>query len=204
MHTARVRLHQLVSITQGMATTGKGAGARPGEWNLNLVESGDIEDDSLRLEGLRPIAIEQNARTEKHLLKPYDLLVTARSHALKVALVPPAITRTMASATLLVARPFSPDTGIAHYLWYFLTSQQGRAAAESRVAMGATIPSLSAAALGEIQVPLPSARDLHVLAKLAEASEAAYAAAVDAARLRRETLRDALIDAIVSEPREEG
>ena len=71
------------------------------------------------------------------------------------------------------------------------------------VAMGATIPSLSARALAEIEIPLPSARDLNVFAKLVEASEASYAASIDAARLRRETLRDALIDVVFSDVEEE-
>lgn len=198
-----MRLQELASISQGMVTTGKGAGARPGEWSLKVVESGDIEGDALRMDALRTVEVEQNARTEKHLLKPYDLLVTARSQAVKVALVPPVVSRTVAAATLLVVRPLSSDSGIAHYLWYFLTSRQGRAAAEAMVAMGASIPSLSASALGQVEVALPNTHDLHVLANLIEASEASYAASIQAARLRRETLRDAIICAISADPWEE-
>ena len=183
----------LASITQGIATSGKGAGARAGEWNLRVVESSDIQADSVQLDGLRTIEVEQNPRTEKHLLRPYDVLVTARSQSVKVALVPPQVTRTVAGPTLLVVRPLEPETGVSQYLWYYLTSQQGRAAVEARVAAGASIPSLSAAALGEVEVPIPDSRKLHVLAELIEASEDAYAASNAVARLQREVLRDSII-----------
>lgn len=196
-------LRELVSITQGMTTTGKGAGARPGDWSLNIVESGDIAADAFRFDALRTIDVEDNARTEKHLLRPYDVLVTARSQSVKVALVPPRVSRTVAASTLLVLRPKMPEAGLGAYVWYFLTSRQGRAAAEARVAMGATIPSLSAAALGEVEVRVPPARVLHVLANFIEASEAAFAASVEAARLRRETLRDAVIQAMALDDVEE-
>src|SRR5579862_9388720 len=161
-----------------MATSGKGAGARPGEWTLYVVESGDIDADTIRLEALRSIQVEQNVRTEKHLLRPYDVLVTARSQSVKVALVPARVSRTVAASTLLLVRPLSPETELAHYLWYYLTSRSGRAAVEARVAAGATIPSLSAAALAEVDVPLPTRRELHLLADFIEASEQAYHASV--------------------------
>ena len=191
-------LRQLATVTQGIATSGKGAGARQGEWSLHLVESGDIAADGVRLEGLRTIDVERNARTEKHLLRPFDILVTARSQSVKVALVPPQVTRTVAGSTLLVVRPSLPETGVAHYLWYYLTSRQGRAAVEARVAAGATIPSLSAAALGEVDVPLPTPKEMHLLADFVEASEEAYAASISVARLQRETLRDSIIGRIAA------
>ena len=62
-----------------------------------------------------------------------------------------------------------------------------------RLTVNATITSLSATSLGEVEVPVPSDRELDVVARLVEASEAAYASAIEAARLRREILRDALI-----------
>ena len=60
----------------------------------------------------------------------------------------------------------------------------------------ATLKSLSARSLGEIEVPVPSARDLDLVAQLVEASEEAYTGAVEAARLRREIVRDAVVDEI--------
>ena len=127
------------------------------------------------------------------LLRPFDVLVTARSGSVQVALVPPGVSRTVAGITLLVTRPKKPESGMGHWLWYFLTSASGREQLARRVTVTATLRSLSAKSLGEIEVPVPSARELDVVARLVEASEAAYAESVKAARLRRETLRNAVV-----------
>lgn len=190
------RVVDLASVTQGLATSGAGAGAKAGDWNVRFVDSADIQDDRLDLDDLRTRAIQQNARTEKHLLKPYDVLVTARSTTIKAALVPPAVTRTVAGATLLVVRPNQPEVGIGHFLWYFFTSAYGRAQIAARLTAGATIASLSARGLEEITVPAPDARHLHRLADLIEESERAYSAAVEAAHQRRTVVRDHIINSL--------
>ena len=85
---------------------------------------------------------------------------------------------------------------MGHWLWYCLTSSHGRAQLARRMTVSATLKSLSARNLGEIQVPVPSPRELDTVARLIEAAEAAYASSVEAARLRRETLRDSMISEI--------
>ena len=150
----------------------------------------------LDLNGLREIEVASGVRTERHLLRPFDVLVTARAGAVQTALVPPGVSRTVAGVTLLVVRPKQPESGMGHWLWYFLTSAHGRAQLARRMTVSATITSLSARNLGEVAVPVPSPRELDVVVELVEASEAAYAAALEAARLRRETLRDAIINDI--------
>ena len=77
---------------------------------------------------------------------------------------------------------------MGHWRWHFLTSASGREQLARRVTVTATLRSLSAKSLGEIEVPVPSARELDAVARLVEASEAA--------RLRRETLRDAVVHEI--------
>ena len=85
---------------------------------------------------------------------------------------------------------------MGHWLWYFLSSSRARAQIARRMTVSATITSLSARSLGEVEVPVPSPRDLDRVVQLVETSEAAYASAVEAARLRRETLRDAIMQEI--------
>lgn len=189
-------LYELASVTQGLSASGPGAGSRAGDWTVRVVDSADIQDDRLSLEDLRAIAIQQNVKTEKHLLRPYDVLVTARSTTIKAALVPPSITRTVAGATLLVVRPFEPELGIGHYLWYFMTSAQGRAQVAARLTAGATIASLSARSLEQVLAPIPDASHLHRLARLIEESERAYVAALEAAQQRRSVIRDHIIGSI--------
>ena len=127
---------------------------------LRVVESSDLRDSGwLDLEGLREVGVVQGVRTERHLLRPFDVLVTARSGAVQAALVPPEVSRTVAGVTLLVVRPKEPESGMGHWLWYFLTSAQGRAQIASRMTVTATLKSLSAGSLGEIEAPIPSPRD---------------------------------------------
>lgn len=189
---------EVVDVHQGLGRSGRGAGARPGEWGLRLVESGDLPEGGgwLDLDGLREIEVDHNVRTERHLLQPFDVLVAARAESPRAALVPPGVSRTVAGVTLLVVRPKHPDSGLGHWLWWFLSSPHGQAQLARRLTVSSTITSLSASSLREVEVPVPSARELHQAAELVEASEAAYEAAVEAARLRRDALRDSLIHEI--------
>ena len=100
---------------------------------------------------------------------------------------------------MLVVRPKAPESGMGHWLWYFLTSAHGRAQLAKRITVSSTLKSLSARNLGEVEVPVPSPRDLDTVARLVEASESAYTSAVEAARLRRDALRDSLIQEIARE-----
>ena len=187
----------IAEVSQGLARVGRGAGARPGDWRLGMVESGDIREDGwLDLTGLREVGVVRSVRTERHLLRPYDVLVTARAGLIQVALVPPYVSRTVAGITLLVVRPKDPETGMGHWLWYFLSSTHGKSQIAKRQTVNATVTSLSAANLREIKVPHPSPRKVDHIARLVEASEAAYETAVEAARLRRSVLRDAIISQI--------
>ena len=179
---------------------GRGAGAQPGDWRLRVVESSDIINDGLSLEGLREIEVRQGARTEAHLLEPFDIIVTARSQTVKVALVLPDVSRTVAAATLLVVRTPDPGSGLAHFLWYYLTSTRGRAEVAARIT-ATSLPTLSARALGDVPMPLPPGHDLHRLANLVEAAEISRAADLEAMRLRHDILRDVIIAALAAPDR---
>ena len=179
--------------------SGRGAGVRQGDWTLQLVESGDIQDDGwLCLEGLREIDLVRSSRTERYVLQPFDLLVTARSGSVQLAIVPSQVPGIVAGVTLLVVRAGAPESGMGHYLWYYLTSSDGRRQLVKRLTVNATITSLSAGAIADVEIPLPSSRQLTQIANLVEASEEAYTAAINVAKLRREMVRDSVISEIVS------
>ena len=187
-------------VFQGLARSGRGAGVRHGDWKVRIVESGDIPADGwLDLDGLREIDLVRNPRTERYLLRPFDVLVTARAGSVQIALVPPHVSGTVAGVTLLVVRPKALDSNTGPYLWYLLSSAYGRSQFLKRLTVSATITSLSATSLGEVEIPMPSHRQLDQVARLVEASEEAYNSTVQAARLRRETIRDSVIHEIVAE-----
>ena len=194
-------LAEVAYVSQGLARSGRGAGARRGDWKLRIVESKDVTDDTLAIHDLKEIGVIPGVRTERHLLRPYDVLVTGRSGWVQSALVPADVSRTVAGVTLLVVRPHDPGSGMGHFLWYYLTSSFGRAELARKTTPGVTLTSLSARNLGEVRVPLPTPRVLDHLAELIAASESAYRAAVDAAAQRRGSLRDALIGDLLHEQR---
>ena len=191
----------IADVYQGLARAGRGAGALSGDWTLRIVESGDIRKDGwLELDDLQEIEVIRSVRSERHLLRPFDVLVTARAGSTQAVLVPPDVSRTVAGVTLLVVRPKAPEFSMGHWLWYFLTSTHGRAEIAKRMTVSATVTSLSASSLGEIEVPVPSQYELTMLVRLVEASEDAYTAAVEAARLRRESLRDSIVESMSRNP----
>ena len=193
-------INEIAYVFQGLARSGRGAGIRHGEWAVRLVESGDIHEDGwLNIRNLRGIDLVRSRRTERHLLRPFDVLITARAGSVQLALVPPQVSLTVAGVTLLVIQAKEPESGMGHYLWYFLTSAFGRSQLVKRLTVNATITSLSASAVGEVDVPMPSPRELDQVARLVEASEEAYASAVQAARLRRETVRDSVIQQLIAQ-----
>ena len=83
------------------------------------------------------------------------------------------------------------EFGHAHCLWHCLPSVFGRAQFAKRVTITATLRSPSAKDIGEVDILLPSTRGFD--AGLAEGSEAAYTSAVEAARLRREPVRNSVV-----------
>ena len=166
----------------------------PGAETFHLVESGDLRVASwIDLDELKEVQIHHGAAFERHLLRPYDVLVTARAGYVQASLVPPGVSRTVANVTLLVARPQDRGSGMGHYIWYFLTSSWGQAQLKRRVTVSSTLTTLSASNLGEVELPIPSQRDLDQIVSLVEASEAAYTWAIEAARLRRDAVRDSII-----------
>jgi hypothetical protein len=51
--------------------------------------------------------------------------------------------------------------------------------------------------VAETEVPVPAARELYLIAQLVEESERAYAAATEAAKIRRNMIRDHVIGTLL-------
>jgi hypothetical protein len=183
-------LGQIAEIRTGPSRSGRSAAGRPGDLTVALISGSDIGDDRLAAP-LPEAVIPRNELTEKHLLSPYDVVVTGKSTSVKAAYVPPELTPSIANSTLVVVHPHDADLGI--FLWWFLTSPQGRKELESRMMGSATIASLPPAAVSRMEVPVPDRRRLRQLTEMIEASERAYWSAREAAEQRRTALRAALV-----------
>ncbi|HET9464310.1 MAG TPA: restriction endonuclease subunit S [Gemmatimonadales bacterium] len=185
-----VRLGEIAELRTGPSRSGRSAAAGPGDRKVALISGSDIWDDRLGT-SLPLISIPGNELTERHLLAAYDVVVTGKSTAVKAAYVPPDLGPTIANSTLVVVHPHDPDLGV--FLWWYLTSPQGRRELESRMIGSATIASLPPAAVARVEVPVPERRRLHVITEMIETSEKAYLAALGAAEQRRMALRAALV-----------
>lgn len=183
----------VADVSQGLARVGRGAGARTGGWVLKVAEAADVNGGWLELNSLREMGFVQNLHTERHLLRPFDVLVTARSGRIQAALVPPDVSRTVAGITLLVVHPNRPESGMGHWLLYFLTSAHGQAELAKRITVNSTSFSLSATSLSEVEVPVPAPQRLELMAKLVETTEAVYSSEMRVSQLRRQALRDAIV-----------
>lgn len=193
-------LSNLATIRQGLSRSGRSIGARSGATQVQLVSGSDIRDERIVVRGLPSVSIDLNGQTEKHLLKPYDVIVTGKSTAVKTAFVPSNIGRAVANSTLLVVHPEDADLGL--YLWWFFTSRPGHRMLQSRMVSGSTLSSLLPSALESIDVPIPSQSKLRIFAQLIEASERAYEAATEAAQIRRTLTRDRIISEIIAAAKE--
>lgn len=193
-----VRIADIAEVRQGLSRHGRSVGARAGDARVCLVNGSNIQDGQIDAAGLETILIHESDFTAKHLLQPYDVVVTGKSTAVKAAYIPPGIGRAVANSTLLVVRPHDADMGL--YLWWFLTSREGRRTAESRMVAGVTLSSLLPSALAAVEVALPSASRLRLFAQLIEASEQAYRAGTEAAKIRRNAVRDHLIRELLEPP----
>lgn len=111
--------------------------------------------------------------------------------------MPPGASRTVASTTLLVVRTLDPGTGLAHFLWYYLTSRRGRSEVATRFT-ATTLPTLSARALGGVPVVVPPSGELPRIADLVEAATASRDAALEAVRARHDVVRDSVISDIAT------
>jgi restriction endonuclease S subunit len=171
-----------------MARSGRAAGARRGDVPVRLVSGLNIRDDRLFVNDLEEINVDHTVLTRKHLLEPYDVVLSGKSTALKAAYVPPGIGRAVANSTMVVLQPLDADIGL--YLWWLITSRRGRELFESVIERGATLWSLPPQAVAGLKIPVPPAAELRLLARLIEESERAYWASRDAADLRRTALRD--------------
>ena len=136
-----------------------------------ITESGDVQNNGwLVRDGHREIDLVRGRRTERHLLRHFDILVTARAGSVQLAMAPPSVSETVAGVTLLVLRARDAAGGMAHYLWYCPTSARGRQQLVRRLTVNATITSLSASSIEDVKVPLLSPHQLTRVASLVEAS----------------------------------
>ena len=120
-----------------------------------------------------------------------DVLVSARSTTLKTAIVPPTLDGRIINATLLGVRTMPNLEPRLLVAW--LQHREGRAALESVAQTGTAQMNITVAAISNIMIPVPPLEVQRQIAKILEASDEAYHAAIEAAENRRRIARQVVV-----------
>lgn len=197
MRTQTIKLRDAVdAIFLGMpAQKGTNAPAA-GLVDAKVINIRDIQDDALcNPEDLATIPIQSGESFRRFEVQPSDVLLTARS-TLKVAIVGKGHTGALATANLIVVRP-GPVLA-APLLFAFLRNPATRQKLE-QLKTGTTVSSINVAVVSELLINIPTLDQQAKLTKLAQASEEASTALLQAATLRRKIAQEILAQEL--EPR---
>lgn len=184
-------LGRVADIFPGLATrTAPNAGGQRG---VRLIGLADLADGQVQPPGSASASVElpQDALA-RHALQPGDVLLAARGSQPKAAWVAETILPAVASANLLVVRA-RPGTrpGV---LFAYLASEPGLAMARALSRSATDQLSIAARDLATLELPAPPRAAQDAIHDLIEASERAYAAALEAAAGRRAAARAIALD----------
>lgn len=122
-------------------------------------------------------------RADRYRVRAGDVLVPSRSTSIRVAVVPPEIDGTVFNSTLLAVR--CSEQILPELLAAYLMHAEGAAHLASASQSGTVQMNITAAALGELPVPLVPVEQQRELAALLAAADVAHRNATEAAGLRR-------------------
>lgn len=152
---------------------------------IPVLTVGSIEGGGVEASLSLPAELSVQA-TPRYQVLAGDLLLSARSTSLKVAIVPPELDGAVIASTLLGvrSRPRLAPAVLAAYL----LSSEGQAALEATCQSGSVQMNLTASALAKLEVPVPSPAEQEELVELLAASDAAYHTALAVAESRRQVV----------------
>lgn len=170
------------------------ARAEPGAPAHGLIGIHSLQDGRVRSLNLERIPEDTAAALRRFAVETGDVLITAKGSVLKAALIGEAEAGLLASANLLVLRP--DPARIAPELLYACVVSPPFQARAWEISTGAGLLSLSAKALGTLEIPLPAREAQAPLTALIAAAEAGYHAAIEAAQARRQLAHALVMQAL--------
>ena len=135
---------------------------------------------------------------EKYETKTGDLLISSRSTALKLAIVPPSLDSSLINATVIAIR--SLPRLHPRLLAAYLSHPIGLAELESVAQSGSLQMNLTVRALGRLLVPVPTEAAQDQMVRLLEASDESFQSALDAAQIRRQIAETVVADKLWEKP----
>lgn len=180
MQMQRQQLGEFATIFVGMPTKQSQLKDFGPSGNVLTVRAlGDFDIDPKQL-----VNIDFNSKDYgKYQAKTDDLIISARSTTLKMAVLPASLDGVTLNATLIAVR--SLPALDPRLLAAYFNHSDGQAALEA-VAQSATIQmNLTVNALRELEVPVPAIDDQKRMVGLLSATDTAFDSAVQAAQLRK-------------------
>lgn len=164
-----------------------------------MINVRDLDDGRVasrdRLE-VRSVA--RSFPADRYRVRAEDVLVTCRGTQLKVARVDDDTQGAVISSNLIIVRS-GPDL-LPPVLFGFLQSANGHAELRGRSRSSTLTLALSPIGVGRIEVPVPPLEVQRRIADLVQAAEENYAAALGAAKRRREVAHKIAIDLLTGTP----
>ena len=180
----RAPIGRLASVFPGIPTFGRTVVGRGGV-RLRAVSVKDIGPAGIDVRALEEIAVPHVSDVDRYLVRPGDVLLSARGTVLKVAIVPEALAGAVATATLAVIRPVL-ERILPEVLAAYLRSPAGQAELRARARSATGQIALTARDIRAMKVPVPPMEDQRRIAALVRALGAYETAAGEALRARRE------------------
>ncbi len=137
------------------------------------------------------VARVSDLRADRYRVCKGDVLVPSRSTSIRVAVAPPEIDGTVFNSTLLAVR--CSKQILPELLAAYLMHPAGAAQLVSASQSGTAQMNLTAAALGEVPIPLVPLEQQRELAALLAVADGAHRNATEAAELRRRVAHDLVI-----------
>ena len=195
MQATHRQLGEIATIFVGMPT--KQSQLRDYGPSGNVLSVRAVGEFGIDHEGL--VRVDLNGRdVTRYQAKSGDLVLSARSTSLKMAIVPTALDGVVLNATLIAVR--SMPALDPRLLAAYLSHPNGQAALEAVVQSATIQMNLTVNALRELEVPVPSAKDQKRMVDLLSAADLAFESAVHAAQLRRRLANEVVVDRLKESP----
>lgn len=130
-------------------------------------------------------------RADRYRVRAGDVLVPSRSTSIRIAVAPPEIDGTVFNSTLLAVR--CSKQILPELLAAYLMHSDGATHLISASQSGTAQMNITAAALGDVPIPLVPLKQQQELAALLAAADVAHRNATEAAELRRRVAHDVVI-----------
>lgn len=179
-----LRLGDVASLFPGLALSGRSPAGR-GSQKVAVVSIGDIQDGRMHPDRLSQTQVEHVSKIERYQVQPGDVLVASRGTQPKVCIVPPEAAGAVLTSTLTSIRTDSSQL-LPEVLVAYLISPAGQKALLAQVRSATGQIALTVADLAEMEVPVPPLGVQRRMAELVRLTDACYAAATEAATLRRD------------------